>query len=73
MEALHYIYTSMLSDRERLRVSWQETCEAWNDPVRRQFQREFQQPLEAEVVAAHQELEKLAHVMAQTRRRLERA
>ena len=72
MATVNNIYSSMLASWERLDASWKETCEVWNDPVRRQFQRDFQQPLEVEALAVRQELAKLIQVIGEAHRRVQR-
>jgi hypothetical protein len=62
-------------DAEALRGAWQclsqrwhETLQVWNDPVLRQFEKEFWRPLETEVSATQRELEQLAKSVSQARR-----
>ncbi len=52
---------------QRLNLRWQETCSLWDDPVRRQFEREFWQPLESQAPATAQEMERLGQIIAQAR------
>ena len=53
---------------QRLRQRWQGTTVLWNDPMCRQFEREFWQPLEDQMPATLKEMERLAQVIAQARR-----
>jgi hypothetical protein len=48
-----------------VRLRWEDTCDHWNDGVRRQFDREFWSHLEPAVQAAISALDKLAQVMGQ--------
>lgn len=52
----------------RLRQRWDETTQVWEDPVRWQFQNEFWEPLEAQMTATQQEIERLAHGFAEAER-----
>jgi hypothetical protein len=53
---------------QRLRQRWEETKALWNDPVRWQFEREFWQPLESQMLTTQKEMERLAQMIAQARR-----
>jgi hypothetical protein len=48
-----------------VRFRWERTCEQWNDPVRRQFEKEFWNHVEPAVLAAVSALDKLAQVIGQ--------
>ena len=52
---------------QRLRQRWQGTTVLWNDPMCRQFEREFWQPLESQTLAVLKEMERLVQVIAQAR------
>lgn len=52
---------------QQLCRQWQKTVALWNDPVRWEFEREFWQPLEGQVPATLQTMERLAQVIAQAR------
>lgn len=56
---------------QRTKQRWQETCAAWDDPVRYQFEREFYRPLEAQVAATQRELLRLAQVIAHAHQSIE--
>jgi hypothetical protein len=50
---------------QQIRQQWQKTTGCWNDPVRWRFEQDFWQPLENDMSAALQAMERLAHVIAQ--------
>lgn len=56
---------------QALRRRWEEIKLVWNDPVRRAFEQEFWTPLEEGTSAAQREMENLAKVIAQARRRVQ--
>lgn len=63
------ITASELSDSwQRLRERWHQTTQVWDDRVRWQFEREFWQPLEAQVTTTQRELEQLARGISQAHR-----
>jgi len=47
---------------------WYETTQVWDDPIRRQFEMEFWQPLETQVTATQLELERLANGISKAHR-----
>jgi hypothetical protein len=51
-----------------LSQSWHGSGVLWNDSVRRDFEREYWDPLEAETRATQQAMAQLARVFAQARR-----
>jgi hypothetical protein len=53
---------------QRLRQRWADTAAVWNDPVRWDFEKQYWQPLEAQVQATQREMERLAQVIAQAQR-----
>ncbi|NJN84942.1 MAG: hypothetical protein HC802_23405 [Caldilineaceae bacterium] len=53
---------------QRLTLRWQESERAWNDPVRREFEKRYWQALTQENQATAKEMERLAQVLAQARR-----
>ncbi len=53
---------------QRVHRRWQGTTALWNDPMCRQFEREFWQPLEDQAPATLKEMGRLAEVIAQARR-----
>ena len=69
---------STLNDaRERIHSGWQAlqgqwytTCELWDDPVRRRFEREFWQAFERIVPATIEQMGRLAEVIAQAQREI---
>jgi hypothetical protein len=48
-----------------LRLKWDETRVVWTDAVRRDFDENLWQPLEAQVEATHRALDRLAAIVAQ--------
>ena len=67
--------TSMNASEERLdsawkalRARWEDTGSKWNDSVRRAFENEYWEPLEAQVRSTLDELQRLAQVIAQAER-----
>ncbi|HIC87993.1 MAG TPA: hypothetical protein EYP04_01105 [Anaerolineae bacterium] len=65
--SLNVTHNQLQQAWQQLRRQWQETAALWNDPVRWQFEQEFWQPLERQVPATLQEMDRLAQVMAQAR------
>ncbi len=53
---------------QRLCQRWQGTIALWNDPMRWQFEREFWQLLEDQMLLTLKEMEQLAQVIAQATR-----
>jgi hypothetical protein len=47
---------------------WDATCELWQDPVRRAFEREYWEPLGQDLQATLREAESLAELIAQAQR-----
>ncbi|HKI37844.1 MAG TPA: hypothetical protein VKA46_38680 [Gemmataceae bacterium] len=50
-----------------LRGRWQQVQDVWNDPVRKEFEEEHWEVLEARVLAALRAMDQLATVMIQAR------
>ena len=67
-ESLSTIADELREAWQRLCRHWEETTQVWDDPVRWQFEREFWQPLEAQVTTMQRELERLAHGTAEAQR-----
>jgi len=53
---------------QRLTRRWEESEKEWNDPVRREFDKRYWQPLSQETQSTAREMERLAQVLAQARR-----
>jgi len=53
---------------QALQGKWHTTCELWDDPARRRFEREFWQEFERIVPAAIEQMRRLAELFAQARR-----
>ena len=70
MDHLNMIHDRHLEQWQVLLKRWQLTCELWDDPVRRHFERESWQPLEAETVAMHREMEALIQTISEAQRRV---
>jgi len=68
MRNLNTITAELQEAWQRLRQRWQGTTALWNDPMRRQFEREFWQPLEDQTPVTLREMEQLAQVITQAQR-----
>ncbi len=53
---------------QRLAVMWGDSEQVWNDAVRRDFDKRFMTPLQAETLATMKEMAKLLAVIAQAQR-----
>lgn len=51
-----------------LHLRWEKTKKVWNDPVRRDFEKEYWAALEQQIPATQREMERLAQVIAGARR-----
>jgi hypothetical protein len=51
-----------------LRQRWESIKVVWNDPVSRDFEKNYWAPVEGQVRATQREMERLAQVIAQARR-----
>jgi hypothetical protein len=60
-ESLNIVTNELQDSWRRLCQRWHATTQIWDDRVRRQFEKEFWQPLDAQVTATQRELEQLAH------------
>ncbi|MBI3739515.1 MAG: hypothetical protein HY258_10760 [Chloroflexi bacterium] len=47
---------------------WADTKTVWDDSVQRDFEKEYWEPLEAQIRSTQQEMERLAQVIAQAQR-----
>ena len=70
MENLSATRAELQESWQRLCQRWQGTTALWSDPMHWQFEREFWQPLETQVLATMNEMQKLADIVAQARRRV---
>ena len=68
MKSLRATHDRLRSIWESLQRKWHASRDLWNDPMRRQFEREFWQPLETQMQATLKEMERLAKVVSQTQR-----
>lgn len=64
-ESLASISSKLNEDWQRVQRRWHETTQVWDDSIRRQFEREFWQPLEAQISATQREMERLANEISQ--------
>jgi len=55
---------------QALRGQWHIARELWDDPVQRRFEREFWQEFERTVLAATEQMRRLAELIAQARRKV---
>ncbi len=62
--------TQLDSTLKRLHQRWEQTQSVWNDPVSRAFEQDYLIPLEQQVLVTQREMERLAQVIAQARRRV---
>ncbi len=67
--------SAVTNARERIRAGWRilqtqwrATCELWNDPVRRRFERDFWQEWEQVVPSTMDAMQYLAEVISAARR-----
>jgi septal ring factor EnvC (AmiA/AmiB activator) len=67
-ESLGNIAAELAEAWQRLNQRWHETTQLWDDRVRWQFEKEFWQPLEAQVTATQRELERLAQGISKAHR-----
>lgn len=56
---------------QRLAWHWEESEKDWNDPVRREFEKRYWQPLSQETQSTAREIERLVQVLDQVRRSLQ--
>lgn len=68
MNSLSQARSHLQGEWRRLQQQWQATCELWDDPVQRQFEREFWQEYERVLLPTLNEMDRLAEVIAQARR-----
>jgi hypothetical protein len=52
---------------KELRLKWDATADAWNDPVRQQFEAEVWEPLDAQAAAALRGIDRLSQIFVQIR------
>lgn len=52
---------------QRLLQKWDAAQQVWNDPVSREFQQQYLEPLHKQTRAAKQQIEKIAQVIASAR------
>jgi len=52
----------------RLDTVWERTQQVWNDPVAREFQERYWEPMVSEVRSFHYKMEELARTIAQALR-----
>jgi hypothetical protein len=67
-ESLNMVANELQDSSRRLCQRWHETTQIWDDHVRRQFEKEFWQPLDAQMTATERELERLARVVSNAHR-----
>jgi len=68
MGQLNTIREQILGQWKALQQQWRASCELWNDPVQRRFEREIWQEFERVVPAALEEMRKLDEIIDQARR-----
>ena len=68
MANLNIVIAQLDSTWKSLVLRWQEATKVWNDPVRRDFEREYWDVLTHQVPATKREMERLAQVIARARR-----
>ncbi len=68
MASLNTTHTQLDSAWRVLRQRWGDTQSLWNDPVRHSFEKEHWTPLESQMRATLEHLERLAQVVAQAQR-----
>ncbi len=68
MSNLTATYEQLATCWKVLHQRWEAAQSQWNDPVSRDFEKIYWTPLEAQVQLTHQEMGRLAQVIAQARR-----
>lgn len=68
MGQLNIVREQISSQWKALQQQWRASCELWNDPVQRRFEREIWQEFERVVPAALEEMQKLDALIDQARR-----
>lgn len=69
--SLNTAFTQLQEAMKKLRLRWQETSLHWNDAVQREFEEQFQAPLEARVHETTEEMDRLDKVMIQAQKECE--
>lgn len=67
-DSLEILNNELQESWQMLRQRWQATTEIWEDVVRRQFEKEFWQPLESQTRLTQVNLEQLAQVVTEAKR-----
>lgn len=70
MSVLQQQVEQLLMAQRRLDQQWEQLCASWDDEVRRDFQRTFQEPLVQQTLRTAAQMERLAEVVAQAQRRV---
>jgi hypothetical protein len=70
MSNLNTIISQLDSNWKALALRWEETKKVWNDPVYRDFEKEYWDVLERQVRVTQNEMERLAQVIAGARRQV---
>jgi hypothetical protein len=52
---------------KELRILWQETQAVWNDPVRREFEQQFWEPFQEQILSALRAVERLSPILDRVR------
>jgi len=52
---------------KELRILWDETKAAWNDPVRREFEQQFWEPFQAQILSTLRAVERLSPILEKVR------
>jgi len=52
---------------KELRILWEETEAAWNDPVRRDFEKQFWEPFQEQILGALRAVERLSPILDKVR------
>ena len=68
MSSVHNAGERLQNNWRALQQQWCTTCDLWNDPVQRHFEREFWQEWEQVVPSTLDAMQHLAEVMSAARR-----
>lgn len=68
--SLNLIHDEFQQSAQHVRHQWQQTVYVWDDQVRWQFEGDFWQPLNMQLIATSQAMEALAQVISQARQQV---
>lgn len=68
MSQINVVREQMSDQWRALQQQWNATCEVWDDPVQRRFEREIWREFEQVIPAALQEMQRLSEIITQAQR-----